>query len=274
MIQLHHLFIKNKINTLKIQKSDIISTDDYLSFCNKNNICYIKTDFFYIGKFIWREMLHPSKIDDVCVIGHSDYSINDEISKKFKKIFCINRDTDSENTFGLPLGITNYCDDTKLHKIYGDRDIMIDVINQPMDKENLAYINFNVNTFKERKKIFDFFTEKSWVFFGKNDNTINGRKKYLQDIKSSKFVICPRGNGIDTHRIWETLYMGSIPIVKYHKAFHLFTDLPILFINDWSQVNKKNLEETYVNFTNKEWNLEKLKISYWENFILENIKYK
>lgn len=28
-----------------------------------------------------------------------------------------------------------------------------------------------------------------------------------------KFVACPRGNGLDTHRFWETLYRGSYPVV-------------------------------------------------------------
>lgn len=27
------------------------------------------------------------------------------------------------------------------------------------------------------------------------------------------FIACPRGNGLDTHRFWETLYRGSIPVV-------------------------------------------------------------
>ena len=27
------------------------------------------------------------------------------------------------------------------------------------------------------------------------------------------FVACPRGNGLDTHRFWETLYRGSYPVV-------------------------------------------------------------
>ena len=44
----------------KYNIDDIITTDGYLSFCNINNICYIKTDFFYIGsQFKWRGEIHP-----------------------------------------------------------------------------------------------------------------------------------------------------------------------------------------------------------------------
>ena len=35
----------------------------------------------------------------------------------------------------------------------------------------------------------------------------------------------PYGNGYDTHRIWEALYSGSIPVVKENKAFNQFKDL-------------------------------------------------
>ena len=108
---------------------------------------------------------------------------------------------------------------------------------------------------------------------GKNrkyDNTIYGREKYLEDIKMSKFVFCPRGNGIDTHRIWETLYMGSIPVVKYEEYTHsLFRDLPILFIENWSEISDVFLHNKYEEYNKKNWNLDKLKIDFWKNFILK-----
>lgn len=38
-------------------------------------------------------------------------------------------------------------------------------------------------------------------------------KDYSSLASNYQFVFCPRGNGIDTHRFWETLYRGSIPVV-------------------------------------------------------------
>jgi len=37
--------------------------------------------------------------------------------------------------------------------------------------------------------------------------------RYSHQSSKYKFVFCPRGNGIDTHRVWETIYRGSIPIL-------------------------------------------------------------
>ena len=260
-----------RLDEFKYNVNDIITTDGYLSFCNNNNICYIKTDFFYTGSFSWRGESHPKEIKDVCVIGHSDYPVVDEISNKFKKIFCINRYTDNTNTFGLPLGITNDCNDSHIHPIYGNKQIMIDVFNEDIKNKNLAYMNFNISNYaNERKLIVDKFKNESWVKIGNIENSIDGRRQFLRDIRSSKFVFCPRGNGIDTHRIWESLYMGSIPIVKYEKTHHLFTDLPILFIKDWNEINEDFLNEKYLEIIKNDWNMNKLKISYWLEFIKIN----
>ncbi len=32
--------------------------------------------------------------------------------------------------------------------------------------------------------------------------------------------------------MWETIYAGSIPVVKEHTNFNLFKDLPIIFYKD------------------------------------------
>ena len=38
--------------------------------------------------------------------------------------------------------------------------------------------------------------------------------KMSEITKRFKFVFCPRGNGFDSHRFWETLYRGRYPIVE------------------------------------------------------------
>jgi hypothetical protein len=267
------IFLKTQNNMVLFNEDDIINPDSFLKFCNDNNFCYIKTDFFYLNsQFPWRGVIHPTKIDNICVIGHSDYPVVDEISSRFKTIFCVNKVTKNPNTFGIPLGITSDCNDSPLHRIYGNKKIMVDVSNEDIQKTNLVYLNFSINTYPQlRQLIYNKFSKENWVKIGGIEPTIEGRKKYLQEIKSSKFVLCPRGNGIDTHRIWETLYMGSIPIVIYEETHHLLNDLPILFINNWDEVTYDFLNQKYEEMTTKDWLFDKLKMSYWENFIKEKI---
>lgn len=50
------------------------------------------------------------------------------------------------------------------------------------------------------------------------------------------FVACPRGNGRDTHRIWESLYRGSVPVViDDHFGRNLKElGLPVVLVPDWT----------------------------------------
>ena len=259
---------------MNISKDEIISGDGYLEFCKNNKISYVKTDFLYIGQFNWRGEQHPKEIGDVCVIGHSDYPVTDNISTRFKKTFCVNKDGSNLNAFGIPLGITNEEKGSDIHYIYGNRDIMVEVMDMKIEKKHLAYLNFNTSTHWSRPLVSNLFSDKDWSYSGIIENTLEGRKRFLIDIKSSKFVFCPRGNGIDTHRLWETLYMGSYPIVKYENTHELLRDLPILFIDDWNEIDEDFLNRKYEDFNNKKWNLDKLKLSYWTEYIINTIKIK
>lgn len=81
------------------------------------------------------------------------------------------------------------------------------------------------------------------------------------------FVISPHGNGLDCHRTWEALVLGNIPIVRHSQIVHLFKDLPVLIVRRWSDITMDLLLRTQIAFGKKSWNLEKLKLSYWDNVI-------
>ena len=58
------------------------------------------------------------------------------------------------------------------------------------------------------------------------------REDYSEAMISAKAVVCPRGNGLDTHRAWETLYKGAWAIVpdNQHTARLLeeYPSLPLI----------------------------------------------
>lgn len=65
-----------------------------------------------------------------------------------------------------------------------------------------------------------------------------------------RFVFCPPGNGIDTHRFWETLYRGSIPIVLRSEwsTYFLNLGIPMLELNDIGELidfRRDFLSESY-----------------------------
>jgi hypothetical protein len=146
-------------------------------------------------------------------------------------------------------------------------------MNEQKQDKNLVYMNFNISTYpQERQNVFDLFQDKEWVTKGVIENTLEGRTTFLREIKNHTFALCPRGGGVDTHRLWETLYMGSIPIVKKDVALSDFEDLPICFINEWDEVSPEFLYNEKQRILSRDWNMQKLKVSYWIEKIVLTLK--
>ncbi|MHB1569046.1 MAG: hypothetical protein ACYCXW_02510 [Solirubrobacteraceae bacterium] len=94
---------------------------------------------------------------------------------------------------------------------------------------------------------------------------------YLEELALHRFCACPRGNGIDTHRLWECLYLGVVPIVERspHTEHWCNVGLPLLLVDDWSEVTRSYLHEQERRFaTNPTVALpEQLYVSYYARLI-------
>jgi len=160
----------------------------------------------------------------------------DNIIKWFAQNLCINH----PKITPIPIGLENdYCfpdlEKTKILKY---------IQNEYYHKINLVYVNHNVGTnFKERQPIYDLLAKEKWatVKYGRNpDNYAD----YLRDLKQHAFVVCPPGNGVDTHRLWEALYLGCIPIVKrYPGAEYFAARFPIILVDSWDNITQDKLTE-------------------------------
>ena len=69
------------------------------------------------------------------------------------------------------------------------------------------------------------------------------RKKVWQLYAQHEFVVSPPGNGLDCHRTWEVLALGSIPIVMTSRFDELFTQLPVIVVSDWRELATADLME-------------------------------
>ena len=93
---------------------------------------------------------------------------------------------------------------------------------------------------------------------------------YLSYIQRSKFNLCPEGNGPDTHRVWESLMLKSIPIMIKNNFSKQLTDynIPILLIDGWDklrEVDKDKFNTFYENNSQKLETFNYVHFSYWEN---------
>lgn len=57
---------------------------------------------------------------------------------------------------------------------------------------------------------------------------------YYSDLCRSKFVLCPEGTGIDTHRVYESLFCGATPVVLRNCLSPLYEKLPVCIVNAWT----------------------------------------
>lgn len=83
------------------------------------------------------------------------------------------------------------------------------------------------------------------------------------------FVLSPAGGGYDCHRTWEALILGSIPIVKRFNIplEEVYEDLPVLIVDNWSDINEELLSKTLEKFKDRTFNYEKLTLDYWVKLI-------
>ena len=131
---------------------------------------------------------------------------------------------------------------------------------------NLLVLNFRTNTNTDRLTLYDYYKGQDWVTFGEAS-----QYEYLREMYHHKFVLSPESNCADSHRTWEALYMGTIPIVQKTPAMSVFNDLPVLQVDDITNCDPTFLEDKYEEMMNQEWNLDKLRMSYWIDQIKEDL---
>jgi hypothetical protein len=171
----------------------------------------------------------------------------------------MNCDAPHEKLQPIPIGIAN-----EKWK-HGNKKSIINVARTEVVKDNLCYSNFNISTNpKKRNHTQDIVNNKKFINCEKN---ILSFEEYLLKLKSHKYTISPAGNSIDCHRIWESIYIGVIPIVESHKSLEQFYDLPILVVDSFEEVTEQLLETKYEEIKSK--NIHKSLFSYYRKLIKE-----
>lgn len=165
-----------------------------------------------------------------------------------------------DKLFSLPIGIANQ------QYPHGDLGLLDSVINASYNKEYLVYKNFDMYTNYQVRSYINHVTTQNNIFMSARSD----QPSYLSSLAKSFFCISPPGNGVDCHRVWECLYLKTVPVIKKDVCYHHFSHLPILFIDDWNQVTTELLKSQTHNFqTNLKKILPELNMSYWRSQIYE-----
>jgi hypothetical protein len=132
-----------------------------------------------------------------------------------------------------------------------------------------AIANFQTTTYgepnlreKRRAPILEILKKKSCVEFLPEQK----RDAFWQSMCFYAYVICPPGFGYDTHRTWETLMMGRIPIIQASPIDKVYTGLPVLRVKDWNVIDEEWLHNNFNAIVSKwdsyEW--DRLNLTYWQ----------
>ena len=147
---------------------------------------------------------------------------------------------------------------------------MINVIHNSKpfyERITKIYVNFGISNdrFKQREKSLNIISkdliETQFKFVP--------RTQVWQKMTDYTFVLSPFGVGMDCHRTWEALCLGCIPILCAPNFKKLFEELPVLIVNDWTELNEELLNNTIKEFKNRTFNYDKLRLLYWVNKIRE-----
>jgi hypothetical protein len=207
-------------------------------------------------------ILHLIKNRFVLVSHNSDENITEKYislldNDKLIKMFSQNILIKHPKLNFLPIGIANSM------WSHGNLHILCDVMNSDIKKTRDVYFYFSTQTNIEKRNPCKNILEKKGLLFGKS----TGYKNYLQDLMSHKYAICPEGNGADSHRIWECIYLGVIPILIKNDFSDNLQDYQCIILNNWEDFNIENFKRNVGgNFNN-----DKVSLSHYRNFIKEEI---
>ena len=226
-------------------------------FFQINNLSYLHNAqdiFFCKTDYIKNDFLTISKInhDVIFITGNSDYSITDDLTKiapkNIKKWYCQNAISNSNIIAPIPIGMENGIDCFRCgHGVaYKDRaeqkKQIISNLNIDKNPKGFIYANFNIETNRShRLEVKNAINNIDYIDW---QNPTLGLFDFFNTLIKYKIVLCPAGNGVDTHRLWEVLYCNRIPlIIKLgdFNIYNMYKDLPIIIIDQIYDLYNKDI---------------------------------
>jgi len=252
--------------------------------CNDIPTIYVPSDGLpYFADHIIDKINFPF----ILVSGDSDLAIDESnLNTHLKKIlenpklvrwFAQNRNTDHPKLFSLPIGIN-------IHNLWSNplewgggfilpalQELQLNTISQEAPlfalREAKIFCNwhFSIDRADRRKCLEEI--DRSICYF--QDKPLPMAQTW--ELQSQfQFVLSPHGAGLDCHRTWEALILGCIPVIKKSSMDDLFADLPVMIVNDWSEIDANFLEHSKKLLESKTFNTQKLQMHYWRSLLKKN----
>jgi len=209
----------------------------------------------------------------VLVTSFSDADCTDEMAEQLpsnvKMWFSNNVATSSPRVTAVPIGLRTSPD--------GEERMRKAMEVGRLPERNLVYMNFwrkipqrHDRPVNPRAGLYEMFENKEWVTTEGGFDHVSMNQFYEQML-SHPFILSPPGAGPDCHRHWESILLGSIPIVLKSPATRLLEGLPCLQVNHWGEVTPERLKMEYPELK-KLFHSQRMDIcwfEFWKDLILE-----
>lgn len=215
------LFNKNIILVRNFKQPNLDSLNEILLKSGKRvvKLCIYTHE---IDDFVNNILEHLNKsLKYVIYIHNSDNEFNnshsclklvrdDNIIKIYSQNLNINtsglKKIETKKLHFLPIGLANSM------WPHGNLEIFYEVLKNTYKykKTKNLYININPSTNSYRAEVLEHIIKHNEDF---EISEPAPYRDYLYELSKHRFCLCIRGNGIDTHRFWEALYLGVVPII-------------------------------------------------------------
>ena len=194
-----------------------------------------------INRWLAMNQEHQCKI--ILIVGNSDDSFTSDIQLPPSIVHVFAQNLDGGKTYNktlVPIGL----EDRRFGRLglkflYArqSRNKLLRLLVPPMSPTNPARVHFfqSLTTFNKSELPIDVCVDfLNWI-------------SYFRLIKRYKFILCLEGNGYDTHRVWETLYMGAFPVLLRSSFSESLEALgyPVLLVNSLEDVSVAVLKEHF-----------------------------
>ena len=188
----------------------------------ENDWCFCKTD--RLDEFFHADEPRRSY---VLFSGNSDYPIGARHKgylrrRRLRAWFATNVELDARKLHPMPIGVANP------HWPHGDTAALKRVQQARLSKSRLFDASFSLETNPKERR---YCIEQT----GLSVTPPRPFEEYLRGVSAAYFCISPPGNGLDCHRTWEALYVGTVPIVTRSLLTDRHPDLPLIVLDDWAE---------------------------------------
>jgi hypothetical protein len=226
----------------------------------KNDIVFVRGDFLHT----YFKKVHPKIQNEYILLSHnSDENINSNFEKyideKIIHWFAQNLLFTHKKCTPLPIGLQL--------RMYDKKNTVIESIKKHRkntQKNTSIFYAFNKETNLNRLIVLNHLSNNNICI--EPDKKLS-RDEYYSEVSKHAYNASPEGNGVDCNRTWETLYLGSIPVLERsaNSEYWKSIGLPVLIINSWKDIelfDSIKINQTYDELKNNS-DTSPLSMDYW-----------